>query len=91
METSGMRVNNVDILKPVVDYKLPNGTILQLTGDPRHDRKNQDADGMVDLIIDENNPDNYFIDFEKSNIINLKYRFYIQPFQIVLRNGVSGS
>ena len=78
METSGMRVNNVDILKPVVDYKLPNGTILQLTGDPRHDRKNQDADGMVDLIIDENNPDNYFIDFEINRLSgNLPGDYYV--------------
>lgn len=63
LENTGMFVNGVSILRPVVDYLLPSGITIPLYGDPRHDGKVFDADGMVDLVIDENNPDNYFIDF----------------------------
>lgn len=64
MVPSGTVVNNVPILKPVIDYKLPSGSVIELQGDARFDRKTFDADGLVDLVIDESNPDNYFIDFE---------------------------
>ena len=64
MESTGMSVNGIEIMKPVVDYVLPSGEMITLYGDPRHDKQYTDADGMVDLIIDENNPENYFIDFE---------------------------
>lgn len=63
LENTGMFVNRVAIQRPVVDYVLPSGITIPLYGDPRHDGKIFDADGMVDLVIDENNPDNYFIDF----------------------------
>lgn len=63
LENTGMSVNGVSIQRPVVDYVLPSGMTIPLYGDPRHDGKIFDADGMVDLVIDENNPDNYFIDF----------------------------
>lgn len=61
---TGREVNNKEILAPVVYYTQPNGVTLKLKGDPRHDRKLHDEDGLVDLVIDPNNPDNYFIDFE---------------------------
>lgn len=61
---TGMVINNVRIKKPVVEYTLSSGSTITLYGDPRNDRKSYDADGMVDLVIDESNPDNYFIDFE---------------------------
>lgn len=64
LEDTGMSVNGVRIKRPVVDYTLPTGTTITLYGDPRHDRKNADADGMVDLVIDQNNPENYYVDFE---------------------------
>lgn len=64
LENTGMTVNNVPLQRPVVDYTLGNGMTVTLYGDARHDRKHFDKDGMVDLLIDENNPDNYFIDFE---------------------------
>ena len=74
---TGMTVNNVRIKKPVVDYTLPSGTVIQLDGDARHDRKSFDADGMVDLVIDESNPNNYFIDFEINRITgNLPTDYY---------------
>lgn len=64
LENTGMSVNHTQIKRPVVEYTLTSGTTITLYGDPRHDRKSADHDGMVDLVIDENNPDNYFIDFE---------------------------
>ncbi len=64
LENTGMVVNNVPVQRPVVEYTLASGSTIPLYGDPRHDRKYSDADGLVDVVIDENNPDNYFIDFE---------------------------
>lgn len=64
MEPSGLSVNNSPILRPVVEYHLDGGDIVKLYGDARFDRLWKDRDGLVDLVIDENNPDNYFIDFE---------------------------
>ncbi len=64
LENTGMSVNNVQIQRPVIEYTLASGSTITLYGDPRHDRKIADSDGMVDLVIDESNPDNYFIDFE---------------------------
>lgn len=64
LENTGTVVNNVPIQRPVVDYTLPSGSVITLYGDPRNDKKLSDADGKVDLLIDENNPNNYYIDFE---------------------------
>lgn len=67
---TGMSKNGVHIQLPIVNYTLPNGNTITLYGDPRHDNKLSDADGKVDLLIDESNPDNYFIDFEINRIDN---------------------
>jgi len=64
LEDTGRVVNGVRIKRPVVDYVLPTGNVITLYGDPRNDRKTMDADGLVDLLIDESNPKNYYIDFE---------------------------
>ena len=80
MEATGASINGRQIMKPVVNYTLPNGTLLLLDGDPRHDRKHADADGMIDLVIDLNNPDNYFLDFEINRLTgNLPEDYYIDP------------
>ena len=77
LENTGMSVNGVQIQRPVVDYTLPSGTTITLQGDPRHDKKVADKDGMVDLIIDEANPNNYFIDFEINRLSgNLPTDYY---------------
>lgn len=77
LENTGMSVNDVPIQRPVVDYIMPSGTMVTLYGDPRHDNKYSDADGMVDLIIDEANPNNYFIDFEINRLSgNLPTDYY---------------
>ena len=75
-----MKVNDVSIQCPVVKYTLPSGETIELKGDPRHDRKLSDDDGMVDLVIDESNPENYFIDFEINRISgNLPSDYFQQP------------
>ena len=80
MENTGTVINGVPIQKPVVDYVLPNGTTVTLDGDARNDRKKMDADGMVDLLIDPNNPENYYIDFEINRISgNLPEDYYVNP------------
>ena len=77
---SGMTVNNVQIKKPIVEYTLPSGTTITLEGDARLDRKLADSDGLVDLVIDLNNPDNYFIDFEINRLSgNLEEDYYNNP------------
>ena len=64
LENSNVTVNDVKIKQPVICYILPDGNIVVLHGGPRFDRKLRDEDGCVDLVIDENNPTKYFIDFE---------------------------
>lgn len=64
MIPSNITVNNVPLLAPTIDFTLPNGVTVKLVGEARHDRKFQDGDGLVDLLIDLNDPSNYFIDFE---------------------------
>lgn len=77
LENSGIIVNGVQIQRPVIDYTLPSGNIITLYGDPRHDHIVDDDDGMVDLVIDENNPQNYFIDFEINRLTgNLATDYY---------------
>lgn len=77
LENSNREVNNMPIQVPVVYYTSPSGSTIHLRGDARHDKIHMDADGMVDLIIDENNPDNYFIDFEINRLSgNLPTDYY---------------
>lgn len=64
MEPTNMTVNGRTVMRPAVDYQLPSGSIIHLQGDPRHDGVSNDADGLVDLLIDLNDPSNYYIDFE---------------------------
>ena len=64
LEDTGTVINGVPIRRPVVEYELSTGERVTLKGDPRYDHKTSDDDGFVDLVIDEQNPKNYFIDFE---------------------------
>lgn len=63
MEPSGYVINGRTLMTITIDYTLPNGTTLHLIGPPRHDNMTSDADRLVDLLIDLNDPDNYYIDF----------------------------
>jgi len=83
LEDTAMSVNNIPIQRPVVYYTLPSGSTITLYGDPRHDKKSYDADGMVDLLIDEDNPNSYYIDFEINRLTgNLPQDYYQQNNEI---------
>lgn len=80
LENTGTVVNGVPIQRPVVDYTLSSGAQITLYGDPRNDKKQSDSDGMVDLLIDESNLNNYYIDFEINRLSgNLPQDYYQQP------------
>ena len=80
LENSGTVINGVPILCPVVEYTLPSGSTISLRGDPRLDKNPINREGTVDLVIDENNPNNYFIDFEIDRLSgNLPTDYYQQP------------
>lgn len=64
MEPTNFTVNGRQVMRPAVDYQLPSGSVVHLQGDPRHDNVSFDNDGLVDLLIDVNDPSNYYIDFE---------------------------
>jgi hypothetical protein len=67
-------------MKPIVAFTLPDGTPLVLEGDVRYDMKHSDADGLIDVIIDEKNPKRYFMDFEINRLTgNLKEDYYVFP------------
>lgn len=79
LDGAGISINDNEIQRPVVKYTLPSGSIITLYGDPRYDLKSCDEDGMVDLVIDENNPNNYFIDFNINRLTgNLPTDYYNQ-------------
>lgn len=61
---TGISKNNKNIYSPVISLKNTNGQIIELVGDPRFDYIDSDNDNLVDLLIDINNPKNFFIDFE---------------------------
>lgn len=63
MKPTNMTYNNERLFAINIEYKMPDGTIKTLVGDPRFDYKRGDNDGLVDLLIDLSNPDNYYIDF----------------------------
>ena len=87
MKETGMSVNEVEIYKPVAKYYTPTGELLELNGDARFDHKSEDYDGLVDLVIDENDHTNYFIDFEINRIGgNLQSDFYVNPFPEAPKN-----
>ncbi len=80
MEDTNMSVNNVPIRRPVVEYTLSTGSVVMLEGDQRNDRKFADADGFVDIVIDENDLSNYYIDFEINRLTgNLPGDYYVNP------------
>ena len=77
LEKTGKVINNIPIYRVVVNYTLESGNVVALYGDERYDHKFCDSDKMVDLLIDESNPSNYYIDFEINRLSgNLSQDFY---------------
>ena len=63
MEPANIIINEQELYAIAVDYSLPSGSTIHLVGDPRFDAKQADNDGLVDLLIDPNDPNIYYIDF----------------------------
>lgn len=63
LENTNISVNGRNLQAIAVNYTLPNGTTVHLVGEARYDYKTSDEDQLVDLLIDLNDPTNYFIDF----------------------------
>ena len=68
LENTNIRINNIPLMKPVVDFYLPSGESIHIEGDARHDNRYRDADGMLDILIDLNNKENNFMDFSIDKI-----------------------
>ena len=62
-ENTNIYMNGQILPRIKVEYRLKTGEITTLTSGPIFDTKHSNS-STVDLLIDENNPDNYFIDFE---------------------------
>ena len=62
MAETGIEILNTRILRPIVEYVIA-GEKRILKGEARFDRY-KPADDTVDLLIDEQNPNIYFIDME---------------------------
>ena len=83
IEDTNTTVNGVQGIRIVVDYNMPNGTVVTLKGDPRYDGKISDSDNKVDLVIDENDPEKYYIDFEINRISGNKPEdYYVDPYDM---------
>jgi hypothetical protein len=78
---TGIEIGNSTIFKMVVDYHLPDGHTVHLEGDPIYNGQTDDADGLVDLVIDEENPEkHYYLDFEINRLEgNRKDDYYVDP------------
>ena len=64
LEGTNTYINGQQVQKLVVDYEAPNGLTVHLVGNSRYDMKTSDDDGLVDLLIDPNDLNNYYIDFD---------------------------
>lgn len=66
------------VLRPVVEWTLPNGEKIELHGHDRDDLKDRDKDGLIDMVIDENDPTKCFMDFEINRLSgNLDSDYYM--------------
>lgn len=63
LERTNMKVNNVRLRKPVINFQLPGGISIRLEGDPRHDTAQIPREGLIDVLIDPNDTSNHYIDF----------------------------
>ena len=64
MVNSNTSVNGRALPAILVEYTLPTGETREFLGHPRYDYKLKDGDGLVDLLVDLDNPSNYYIDFD---------------------------
>ena len=61
---SNTSINEETLPAILVEYTLPSGETREFYGAPRYDFKTRDEDGLVDLLIDLDDPSNYYVDFD---------------------------
>lgn len=77
LKRTGIEIYGKRMRKPVISYSLPDGKVLELEGDLRYDCKLSGDDEFADLVIDENNPNNFFIDYDINRLTgNLPTDYY---------------
>ena len=64
IETLGATNNRRDIYRIIVTCKLSDGSTRTFKSNDRYDGDEYTKHATVDLLIDENNTDNYYIDYE---------------------------
>ncbi len=74
---SQFMINGDTRFKPVVSYPLSNGLEVSLYGDAKHYSTYEYGENTIDMIIDENHPDIYYINFNINRLTgNLERDFY---------------
>lgn len=68
LESTGTKLSGVRLRKPIVDFELPGGVITRLEGDTRRDKKRIEKRGYIDLLIDPNDPNNNYMEFNINRI-----------------------
>ena len=79
LERTNTKLGGVRLRKPVVDFELPGGVMTKLEGDTRRDIKRIEKEGFIDLLIDPNNPNNYYIEFNINRIEGNKPEDFYKP------------
>ena len=78
MKNTGLTINGQPYHMPVVSYQLKTGNIIDLYGLERHDPYGKYDRKTVDLLIDEDNPKIYYIDYRIDRISgNLDQDYYL--------------
>ena len=60
---SSTYINGRNVPQIKIKYQMPDGTIRELISDKRYDMIDGAYGKTVDLLIDENDPSTYYIDF----------------------------
>lgn len=63
VQETGMVVKGRPVIQIVVEYELYNGSVVQLFADRLYGRQFISEYRVVDILIDPNDPNNYYIDF----------------------------
>ena len=79
MQSTGKKINKRPIYMIVAEYELESGSVIKLFGDGRFDRKYADEDGLVDAIIDPDNPQNCYLDFNIPDANVESYNYDASP------------
>ncbi len=76
LEATETVINNKRLMRPVVNYILPNGNTVVLRGNNMY-AEEANNNRMIDLIIDANDPTNYYLDFSINRLSgNLTTDYY---------------